>query len=211
MDFAVGLGQEDSPEKRRSSLRWTHYYWAQSAELLQDLETYGGQEETFWINYARRHLVSFGCANELSESLARQVHLSMREQYKPQDLVFPDVPGTLKTLKDAGFILGVVSNRNKSYLEQLKALELDQYFSCWIAAGEISSWKPEPGIFQHALQKLELKPSETVYVGDNYYADVIGAQRANILPVLIDPEQVFPDAGCDVIQTFGGLLEVLDQ
>jgi predicted HAD superfamily phosphohydrolase YqeG len=40
---------------------------------------------------------------------------------------------------------------------------------------------------------------ETMYIGDNYYADIVGSHRAGLTPVLYDPITLFPDVECDVI------------
>ena len=58
---------------------------------------------------------------------------------------------------------------------------------------------------------MEIEPGQAVYVGDNYFADVIGAQRAGIGAVLIDPQDLFPEADCPVIQKISELKLVLDQ
>ncbi|MGF1505605.1 MAG: HAD hydrolase-like protein, partial [Anaerolineae bacterium] len=42
-----------------------------------------------------------------------------------------------------------------------------------------------------ALDLAGCKPAEAVYVGDNYYADVVGAQRAGLPAVLIDQYGVY--------------------
>ena len=48
-------------------------------------------------------------------------------------------------------------------------------------------------------------PDCTVYVGDNYYIDIVGARNVGITPILIDPENIFPDAECKVIRTLSEL------
>jgi putative hydrolase of the HAD superfamily len=47
--------------------------------------------------------------------------------------------------------------------------------------------KPDPAIFERALEEMNLRPSETLHVGDLEAADVLGARRAGIFPVLVDP------------------------
>jgi putative hydrolase of the HAD superfamily len=209
-DFAARLGAPDSLEKRLRAMRWSHEYWAQSAVLMKDLETYQGQEDLFWVNYSRRHLVSFDCTEELAEQMAPKLARLMKEEYRPQDIVPAEVIETLQCLKAAGYRLGIISNRTKPYLEQLQTLKLHGFFECAIAAGEVSAWKPDPEIFYHAVRQLGIPSERCLYVGDNYYADVIGAQRAGLRPVLLDPEGVFPDAGCDVIHRFDELKNLLD-
>lgn len=45
--------------------------------------------------------------------------------------------------------------------------------------------KPAPQIFEHALARLEVVPSATVFVGDDAEWDVAGARRAGIAPILL--------------------------
>ena len=210
-DLAVKLGATDSPERRRWALRWAHYYWAQSAEMLQDVETYKESEEDFWCNYIRQNLAAFECPPDLLEQIFPPVSQYMNEQYKPQDRVIPGVLDTLETLKMAGFGLALISNRTKPYLELLQKLNLDSYFELVVAAGEIEAWKPEPEIFLHALREMDFKAEETIYVGDNYFADVVGAQRAGLQPVLLDPEGIFPDPGCVVLNSVSDLMGLLEE
>jgi HAD superfamily hydrolase (TIGR01549 family) len=210
-DIAVQLGVVDTPEKRRRTMRWMHYYWAQSTELMRDLEIYGRLTEAFWVFYSYRTLISLECPEAQAQTLAPQVHRRMTDEYQPQDHVPPDVRQTLLTLKESGFPLGVVSNRSTPFGDQMTALGLDLFFQFTLAAGEIKSWKPESGIFLHAVELLGAQPSQTVYVGDNYYADILGAANAGLRPVLLDPEGIFPDAECPVITTISGLLDILEK
>jgi putative hydrolase of the HAD superfamily len=91
----------------------------------------------------------------------------------------------------------------------MTVLGLAPFFQFALAAGEISSWKPEPGIFQHALALLNTRPEQTIYVGDNYFADILGATSAGLRPVLLDPEGLFPEAACPVITSLDGLLAII--
>jgi FMN phosphatase YigB (HAD superfamily) len=45
-------------------------------------------------------------------------------------------------------------------------------------------------------------PEQTLYIGDNYFADVVGARRAGLRPVLYDPKGLFHEPGCPVIASF---------
>jgi FMN phosphatase YigB (HAD superfamily) len=126
------------------------------------------------------------------------------------DWVYPDVPATLQSLKGAGYTLGVVSNRSEDYGHLLDSLGFGCLFDFAIAAGVVDSWKPDRAIFIHALQCAETSPDRALFVGDNYYADVIGAQRVGLRPVLYDPEDLFPDANCPVIRSIGDLSHGLE-
>jgi putative hydrolase of the HAD superfamily len=105
----------------------------------------------------------------------------------------------------------MLSNRSQTYEEELETLGLAGYFEFALAAGEVDVWKPDPWIFRYALNRLGTQPGETLYIGDNYYADVIGAQRAGLEPILVDPSGVFPEVECTVIHNISELCELLDQ
>ena len=47
--------------------------------------------------------------------------------------------------------------------------------------------KPDPRIFLPALDALQVAPAEALYVGDLYEVDVVGARRAGMAAVLLDP------------------------
>lgn len=208
-DSAVRLGASDSPEKRQRCTRWTHHYWAQSAEMLQDLQTFGDGGDDFWTNFYYRSLIAFGCSPEQAQELATHIQRQMSVQ-EWENWVPPDVPATLQALVERGYHLGVVSNRTDPFHDQLTVWGLKDYFSCSLAAGQVNSWKPEVGIFQHALELLSSQPEQTIYVGDNYYADVLGARAAGLQPVLIDPDEIFPDADCAVIHSVSEILSLLE-
>ena len=78
-----------------------------------------------------------------------------------------------------------------------------------LAGGEVDSYKPDPGLFNHALNRAHLAPNEAIYVGDNYFADVVGSRRAGLRPVLYDPDMIFPEADCITIRSFNELISTL--
>lgn len=210
-DYAVKLGASDSPESRRRAAQWAHYYWAQSEELRNDMRDFWDEEEQrFWTNYAVRSLLAFDCSAECAQSLASEVSRYMREEHESEDYVPDEVPATLLALKDAGYRLGLLSNRTRPYHELLEQLGLAVYFEVILAAGEIDCWKPDPGIFQHVLQRMRVDASRALYVGDNYFADILGAQGAGLSPVLFDPDDVFPEASCVVIRHIADLVPLLN-
>jgi len=206
---AARLGLSLSDEDKRRTARWEHYYFANSPELIIDQGSFKDEVESFWINFARRRLTAMGCPPMKTADYGAVLNEYMRESYKPAVHVPADAVVTLTLLKDSGLILGMVSNRQKSYGDELEQLGLKDFFEFSLAGGEVSAFKPEPQIFQKALEKAGTTAEQTVYIGDNYFADVIGARRAGLRPILYDPEGVFPDADCDVIRSFRELPDLL--
>lgn len=205
LEQAASLGAPDSPERRRRLYRWTHYYWAQSDELFVDLQTYPGSDDEFWFNYTLRSLRAFDCPEPHIQEIAPLVHDYMTRQHAPAPWTPPEATETLHQLQAAGYRLGLVTNRGQPCDDELAALGLLDFFELALTAGEANAWKPDPAIFIQALQRLDAPASTTAYVGDNYYADVVGARQAGLQPVLLDPQGLFPEAGCPVIHTVADL------
>jgi putative hydrolase of the HAD superfamily len=45
---------------------------------------------------------------------------------------------------------------------------------------DAGAWKPDPGIFHHALARLGVSPSEALMIGDDHECDIVGAQNVGL-------------------------------
>jgi HAD superfamily hydrolase (TIGR01662 family) len=204
-DYVVTLGLRVNHEDRIRGMRWEHLYWANSVDLRDDLIAHSGETENFWIEYSRRRLIALGASAEWALSYAPKVSIHMGAEYKPESIVPDEVRRALADLKQAGYIMAVLSNRDKPFQETLDTHRISEFFDFSVAAGEVNSFKPDPGLFEHALKRASLTAQEAIYVGDNYFADVVGSRRAGLTPVLYDPVGIFPEADCTTIKSFDEL------
>ncbi len=207
--YALQLGVQDSPGRQRLGARWAHYYWAQSSDFFDDFKFFGEMNDEFWIRYAYRYLLALDLPESHATDLAPPLFQHMKDNFNPRNHIYPCVPETLRSFKDAGYILGMVSNRSNPCQEEVEKLGLLDYFDFVYVAAEVDAWKPDPRIFNRALEISCSPPDRTIYVGDNYYADIIGAQNARLQPVLLDPQDLFPEASCQIIHTIGELGDIL--
>jgi len=199
-DSVARLGLEIAPEDRLRACRWEHYYWAESPEQSEDRRLHP-ETSAFWLNYSRRELTALGAGMEQAEAFAPLLRARMDTEFQPEDRLLDGARETLEVLRRQGYRLGIVSNRDEPFDDLLTRYGLElSCFDLTLAAGEINAWKPAPAIFQHALQRLELTPAQAIYIGDNFYADVVGARGAGLLPILLDPDEIFPEADCPVIR-----------
>lgn len=83
--------------------------------------------------------------------------------------------------------LGVVSNADGSVAGTFARLGLDRWFSVIVDSHVVGVSKPDPRIFQFALEPLGSQAACTVFIGDSYAMDAVGATRAGIRPILLDP------------------------
>jgi HAD superfamily hydrolase (TIGR01549 family) len=196
------LGMHVSEEDRVRAEHWVHFYFAYSPEIQSDLRIFREDQKGFWVNFTRRRLDASGIHPTQAVELAPRISDYMNEAYKPETHVPDDARALLKFLKESGYILGMVSNRDNPYQAEMQKLNLDCYFQFFLAGGEVNSFKPDVLIFERALELAGTPAQETMYIGDNYFADIVGSQRAGLTPVLYDPINLFPDADCATIKSF---------
>jgi putative hydrolase of the HAD superfamily len=94
---------------------------------------------------------------------------------------------TLTALRDARIRLGLVVNtphQGEVIDRHLDAERLLDFFSIRAYSSEIGVAKPHPRIFQTALEGVGLKAAETLFVGDDARADLVGARRAGMRTAL---------------------------
>lgn len=208
-DYVLTLGLPINAEDRRRGTRWEHMYWASSADLREDLMAHSGETENFWIEYSRRRLIAIGASPAWALANAPRVSLHMGAEYRPASIIPNDVRQTLIELRETGYLLAVLSNRDKPFVDVLESHQILEFFDFSLAGGEVNSYKPETGLFEEALKRADLTSQEAIYVGDNYFADVVGARRAGLTPVLFDPDEIFPEADCIKIHSFLELNSVI--
>lgn len=113
------------------------------------------------------------------------------------------VPGSAEGLRDlaaTGSLLAIVSNADGSIEEQLRVHELCQVGSgpgvevaAVLDSAVVGIAKPDPRIFELALQAVDVAAESALYVGDTAAIDVAGALAAGLTPVHFDPFAVCPD------------------
>lgn len=152
----------------------------------RDLETALG----LWREFHRRLFRGMGL-EEHAEALSRELVANWRNpRFWP---VVPGAEATLQALKRRGYALGVVSNWDATLPEILEVVGLRPYFQHLSVSALAGVAKPDPRLFQEALQALGVPPEEAVHVGDSE-ADWVGAKGAGVKPLLFDPLGENPQA-----------------
>jgi putative hydrolase of the HAD superfamily len=99
---------------------------------------------------------------------------------------YPDAAPALRTLHDHGLRLVVVSNWDCSLPRVLDGCGLGELLDGTITSAEAGARKPDPAIFERALELADCEPEEALHVGDTADEDVAGARAAGIRSLLID-------------------------
>jgi putative hydrolase of the HAD superfamily len=105
--------------------------------------------------------------------------------------VVPDAPASLARLAARGITLGVISNWGDSLEAVLERAGLRPYFAVVVGSGATGQGKPGRAIFERALKLAHVAAHEAWHVGDDPTGDAIGAHRAGLHALLLDPFDLY--------------------
>ncbi len=104
---------------------------------------------------------------------------------------------TLQTLKKRGYHLAILSNWDQRLRSLLEGLEISPFFEHLIISSEVGFEKPCSNIFRVVENRMNLAANQLLHVGDSFYHDIEGAQKAGWNSILIahhpDPTKTHPD------------------
>jgi putative hydrolase of the HAD superfamily len=156
--------------------------------------------DSFWNGYLAAYVETLGVSGE--EAGAVREHLDA--EFATAAIWRRIIPGSvdaLRALEATGVRLGVVSNADGLVGQRLREQEVLQVgpglgvtVECLIDSGEVGVSKPDPRIFQLALDAMGLEPVDAWYVGDMPGIDVVGARAAGLEVFVMDPYGVHDGA-----------------
>lgn len=161
----------------------------------------GGSSEgrdTFTF-YVRRILAGLGVDDAETRGLAPRLVATLKRDIGTRRLwsqVLPGVPEALRTLRAAGLTLVVVSNSDGTVEEGLALAGLRDQLDGVVDSAVVGAEKPDPAIFQHALALAGVRAERALHVGDLHAVDVLGARRAGLHALLLDPFGDWPAVDC---------------
>lgn len=113
--------------------------------------------------------------------------------YLEQTFVVSNAVEILDYLKPK-YSLGILSNGFPRVQEsKLSRLNMQSYFEYKIYSEDVGVAKPYPGIFSAAANKSNSRPLETVYIGDSYENDIVGAKNFGWPAIFFNPKKTLGD------------------
>lgn len=123
--------------------------------------------------------------------------------------LFPDTVPTLESLRKSGLTVGLISNFEEWLEGMLIHFEVAPLFDVIVISGKEGIEKPDPQIFQRALERTGAEPHESMYVGDHPTIDIEAAESIGMTAVLIDRRGRHPGFRGTRIQTLQELPAIL--
>ena len=134
------------------------------------------------VRYLYKNLGSEISQNDIQSGVEEWLYL-----FKKNWKAFSDVDVVLKQAQGKGFKLGILTNGNlDQQLDKLKVIGISDFFETVVASESIGISKPDPFPFQYLCRELESQEDQTVYIGDSFETDILGAANAGLKAIWIN-------------------------
>jgi putative hydrolase of the HAD superfamily len=168
------------------------------------LESNSAVDHGFWQIYYSHLLDQLGAPDEtISHDLVTRTRISAN---------WCDIqPGTRETLLRLGvrYRLGVISNADGKIAEVLERSGIADCFETITDSGIVGHEKPHRAIFEAALRSLGVAPQESLYTGDVYSVDYLGATSFGMRAVLFDVAGAYKENGLPRVESLEQLESLL--
>jgi putative hydrolase of the HAD superfamily len=101
-------------------------------------------------------------------------------------------PGAKELLQSIGgeFQLAIVSDAQRDFAKpEMRMTKIRKYFAVKTISSDYGYRKPDPRLFTQTCMQLGVQPQESIYVGNDMYRDVYGAQQAGLKTILVWSDQ----------------------
>ena len=149
--------------------------------------TSGRVDHSFWWIFHTHLLQQLEERSSLREVLVENTRSSANWDHIP--------PGTRDALSRIGqnFRIAVISNSDGKIEQVLSRCGIADCFESITDSGTVGIEKPRTEIFQAALSAMQARADESLYVGDMYSVDYLGARNAGMEAVLFDVSGAYRD------------------
>ena len=115
------------------------------------------------------------------------------------------LPGTCEALKRIGqkFRIAVISNSDGKIEKVLSRCGIGDCFESITDSGNVGTEKPRREIFEAALKTMNAGADESLYIGDVYSVDYVGAQGAGMQAVMLDVASAYRDREVPRVESLG--------
>ncbi|WFB36543.1 HAD family hydrolase [Kiritimatiellota bacterium B12222] len=138
----------------------------------------GGKENVF--SEVCREIIELATPDPSGE-LTRRLMDARQQAFWQSVTIQPETSELLRRLSQT-YRLGLLSNYpcSLSIKKSLRNLGILGYFDAVVVSADVGFAKPHHAAYDRIISKMNIIPEETVYVGDNWLADVQGAKQAGM-------------------------------
>jgi HAD superfamily hydrolase (TIGR01549 family) len=168
------------------------------------LTSNGNTDQSFWWMFYSQLLAEIGIEdNALRDQMVASIRKSGNWDRIPA--------GTAERLRRIAelYPLAVISNADGRIEDVLRQCGIADCFRTITDSGLVGYEKPHPEIFRQALKSMNARAEESLYVGDVYSVDYLGATGAGMQAMLMDVAGAYGDKGVARVESLEALQIVL--
>jgi HAD superfamily hydrolase (TIGR01509 family) len=165
----------------------------------------GNHDHSFWSMFYTQLLAEIGVKDD---ALCNQLVSNIRESAN-WDQILPGTREHLLRLAER-YQIAVISNADGKIEDVLRRCGIADCFLTITDSGLVGHEKPHPEIFRQALRSLSAQPNQSLYVGDVYSVDYLGATGAGMQAVLMDVPCAYLEKGVPRVESLAELRDMLD-
>lgn len=129
----------------------------------------------------------------ITEKTAERADMLVEKLWYLKKHPYPETVDVLEYFKGKGYRMGVISDCPPSLEMTLQNCGLHGYFTSFTASSLVGAGKPDPAIFNAALEAQGVTAEESLYV-DDHPPEADGAREQGFTSFLIDRGQSQPDS-----------------
>ncbi len=134
-----------------------------------------GEEKDFWREVVKQVFQPFAKGNDIDPVF--EVLWDLFAEGKHWRIAH-SAESTLRTLKERGYRLAVLSNNDSRLRSVLNDHGITSLFEELFISSELGVEKPDAAIFQAVEKRMQESPSSFLHLGDSYSRDFEGARNA---------------------------------
>ena len=188
------------PERRHPTLEtWQALERRTKQEFDQGLME-GQVDRGFWWTF---HTYLLQEMNALDDGL-RNTLVENTQNSANWDQILPGTRDALERLRKE-YAIAVISNADGKIDAVLRRCGIVDCFQSITDSGKVGHEKPHPAIFEAALREMKADAAESLYVGDVYSVDYVGARKAGMQAVLFDVAGAYREREFPRVESLAGL------
>jgi len=169
------------PEERHPTLELWQALERRTKQEFDAGMTTGMVDHGFWWTFHTHLLEELG----VPDDGVRHALVENTQKSANWDQILPGTREALDRIR-RDYAIAVISNADGKIDDVLSRRGIVECFDSITDSGIVGHEKPHPAIFEAALRAMKAGPAESLYVGDVYSVDYVGATRAGMQAVLFD-------------------------
>ena len=206
-DLDDTLCDHDGSLRVRLNASFTAAFDGNPPDNIDEIVEISIERSVFGTDHFSEVLEPFGISEE--EQIQAAIDTYVADRFRGLKL-FPEAVDVVTTVRKQTGIGMITNGPSDIQRQKLDLLGIEPLFPFILVSEEVDIWKPDPRIFERAMELGEAQRHETVYIGDNPDHDVGGARAAGITSIWVNRSGTMFPGSVEPDHQISDLLEIFE-